>query len=124
VRPEERLRMAARAFARALRPGGLLLVEPWISSEDYQAGMPHMHTYESDELKVCRSNVSKRDSEHAILDFHWLVARADQDVEYFTERHVLRFYTQEQMQAALTDAGFEVRLDPDWRRGLYAAHKI
>jgi daunosaminyl-N,N-dimethyltransferase/N-dimethyltransferase len=123
LRPEARLSSAARAFARALKPGGLALVEPWLEPEGFRPGIAHMHTYESDELKLCRANVGKLDGVDAVLDFHWLAARAGKDVEYFTERHVLRCYTREQMLEAFGQAGLEVSYLEDYPRGLYLARR-
>ncbi|MHC4860029.1 MAG: class I SAM-dependent DNA methyltransferase [Planctomycetota bacterium] len=105
---EDRLSDAARAFARALRPGGVLVVEPWLTPEQYRTGFPNLQTYESDDLKLCRANVSRREGDLSILDFHWLVVPAGGEVEHVTERHVLQLYTREQMLAALEGAGFDV----------------
>ena len=123
LRPEAMLQNAAEAFARALKPDGVLLVEPWLPPEAFQAGIAHMHTYESDDLKLCRANVGKLDGPDAVLDFHWLAARAKQDVEYFTERHVLRCYTREQMLETFSNAGFQVQYLEEQPRGLYLARR-
>jgi daunosaminyl-N,N-dimethyltransferase/N-dimethyltransferase len=99
----------ARSFARALRPGGVLLIEPWIFRENWREGEPHLQTYESPDLKLCRANVSRSEGDFALLDFHWLVVRQNRGVEHFSERHRLRFWPLQQMEGALGEAGFEVR---------------
>jgi hypothetical protein len=64
-----------RNIAAALKPEGLLVIEPWIGPEKYHAGTAHMSSYEDDELKLCRQVVSRAEAEVAILEMHWLVAR-------------------------------------------------
>jgi len=88
VFPRDRLDATARAFFQALRPGGVALVEPWFEPDAWSVGRPHLQTYEDEAVKLCRANVSAREGELSVLDFHWLVARKDAPaVEHFTERH-------------------------------------
>lgn len=126
VHPEPRLRMAARAFAAALRPGGVLVLEPWLTREVYKVGKTTMHTFEDDDLKLCRQAVAKIDGELSVLEMHWLVARNDADIEHFVELHELCLHSPDVMRKALEDAGFQVRFElaglmPG--RGLYIARK-
>ena len=122
LRTEAALVGAAASFARALRPGGVLLVQPWIFREDWRDGEPHLMTGGSDDVKVCRANVAASEGDDAILDFHWLVVRRGEGVEHFTERHRLRFWTREEMDAAFADAGFDVRYEAEGR-GLYVCRR-
>lgn len=123
VFPEERLRAAARCFAEALKPGGVLILEPWITPEDWRVGTPHLTAYDSPDLKLARANVARREGDYAILDFEWLVVRRDSGVEHFRERHLTMLYTKEQTTAALHSAGFTVRYDDTTDRGRYLARK-
>jgi daunosaminyl-N,N-dimethyltransferase/N-dimethyltransferase len=113
---------AAASFARALRPGGILLVQPWIFREDWREGEPHLQTYDSEDLKLCRANVAKSEGDEAVLNFHWLVVRRGESIEHFTERHRLRFWTREEMTGAFEEAGFDVRFEPEGR-GLFVARR-
>lgn len=117
VYPEPRLRSAARAFARAVRPGGILIVEPWFTEAKYRTGELVLNTYESDELKLCRASVAKRDGELSVLDFHWLVLRRDApEVEHFVARHTLWLCPTETLLKAFSDAGFSCRFEPEGLR--------
>jgi daunosaminyl-N,N-dimethyltransferase/N-dimethyltransferase len=114
VYPEARLRAAARAFGQAVRPGGALIVEPWLTAESYRPGHPTMHTYDSPELKLCRAVVSKQEGEMAVLDFHWLALRAGAgDVEHFVDRHRLWLCPTETLLEAFAEAGFEARWEAE-----------
>lgn len=109
----ERVAAAAACFARALRPGGLLVVEPWISPDDFHPGYAHMDTYDDDEVKLCRVSVSRREGDRSIIDFHWLAARRGGEVEHFTDRHELWLCPPDRMIEIFRDAGFECRFEPD-----------
>ena len=121
------LERAARRFADALVPGGTLVVEPWITPDDYKGGRPVLQTYLSDDLKLCRACVARREGDMAHIDFHWLIARAGQGTEHAVDPHVLWMCTRERMTDALEGAGLAVRFEeqglmPD-HRGLYVCRK-
>jgi daunosaminyl-N,N-dimethyltransferase/N-dimethyltransferase len=126
VHEEEGLGACARSFARALAPGGVLILEPWLTPENCAPGFPSMHTYGDDDLKLCRQAVTEVIGDISAFDMHWLVARRDGEVEHFVERHELRLYTSETMRAALEAAGLEARFEPDGlmpKRGLWIARR-
>lgn len=110
---EDRLRAAAAAFARAVRPGGALVVEPWITEEDYAPGRLTMQTVDGEDLKLCRAVVANRRGALTVLDFHWLVLRAGApDAEHFVEHHELWMCPRATLLGALEEAGFDVRWEP------------
>lgn len=114
LHPIGRLRQAAACFARIVRPGGALIVEPWVAPEEYVPGRPWMDAHQADDLKLCRAIVSRREGEMALLDFHWLVARRNaRDVEHFTERHALWLCPRKAMVDVFSQAGFDCRIEPE-----------
>lgn len=122
--PLERLVQAARCFHRAVRPGGAVLVEPFVTPAKYRCGHASMQTYDGDDVKLVRCCVGKTEGRRAILDFHWLVTTPDVGVEHFAERHELWLYEPDELLEAFRAAGFDARftdegLMPD--RGLLLA---
>jgi len=114
VHPENRLRSAVQAFARAVRPGGVVVVEPWLTEADFKVGSTSMETAESKDLKLCRACISGKEGSLSILNFHWLVVRAGaQDVEHFVDRHVVWMCPRELLIATFDNAGFDVRWEPN-----------
>jgi len=112
----ERLQSAARCFAAALRPGGVLLVEPFVAPRSFAPGRPMLQTFDGEQLKCARACVPALEGELAILDFHWLVLREGQPaVEHFVERHELWLCPHEVMAETFEQAGFSVAREP---RGL------
>ena len=112
--PPERLDALIRAHAQALRPGGFILVEPWVQAHEFQANRPHMATYDTPFLKIARQCVTRTDGGWSVLDFHHLVARPDFPVEHIVSTERLWLYTHEELILALsahleverTDRGF------------------
>jgi SAM-dependent methyltransferase len=120
VKTEERLRTAAAAFGRHLEPGGVLMVEPWLSPEDWQDRHIGSVFVEEPELRIARMNVPERDGDVSIVEFQYLVGTLD-GIERFSERHELGLFTREQYLDAFRSAGLEVEHDPEgpMGRGLY-----
>ncbi|MEE8143470.1 MAG: methyltransferase domain-containing protein [Planctomycetota bacterium] len=114
VYPEKKLRKAAHCFAQAVRPGGVLVVEPWLTREKIIPDHIAMQTYDGKDLKLCRSVIPRIEGDLLVFDFHWLaVERGAPDVEYTVERHKLWLCPTQTLLAAFEEAGFESRFEPD-----------
>lgn len=116
----EHLRAAVRAMAAHLRPGGVLIVEPWITPEAWRTGEPHLLTVDQPELKIARINVSGGQGRLAVLNFSYLVGRPS-GVEHFTERHETMLFTHAEVLSAFEAVGLTVEHDTEGLigRGLY-----
>ncbi len=108
---EEALRGAAGCFAAALRPGGCLLVEPWIAPEEWRAGSTHVDTAEDEHGCIARVASSAREGDRSVVEFQWAEARPGGGVGGFRERHEMWLCPRETQQSVFEDAGFEV----EWR---------
>jgi SAM-dependent methyltransferase len=119
-----RLRQALRSMARHTRPGGIVIVEPFISPERWQDGHVGADFVDEPTLKIARMVASRREGGVAVLDFHFLVV-TPAGVEYFTERHDLALFTLEEHLDAFRGAGLETFHDPDglMGRGLFTGMK-
>ena len=112
---------AMGTMARHLEPGGVLVVEPWLSPDRIR--LPHVGAVFVDEpeLKIARINTVTVEGNRSILELRYLVGRPD-GVEHFTERHELTLFEDEEMLDAFRAAGLEVEHDPEggpMGRGLY-----
>jgi SAM-dependent methyltransferase len=122
VQTEERLRTAIASMARHLGPGGVLVVEPWLTPDIWQDSHVGAVFVDRPELKIARMNVAGRRGDLSVVDFHYLVATPD-GVEHFTEPHELGLFTVEQHLRAFRAAGLAAEHDPEgpMGRGLYVA---
>jgi SAM-dependent methyltransferase len=120
ARTPERLRAAIGAMARHLEPGGVLVVEPWLSPEAWQDGHLGSVFVDEPDLKIARLNIGERQGVTSVFDFHYLVA-TPAGVEHFAERHELGLFTTDEQVEAFRTAGLEVEHDPEgpMDRGLF-----
>ncbi len=113
---------ALRRMEAHLAPGGVVVVEPFITPENWRPAGCHLSVVDDDDLKVCRMNASGRVGDLAIIHFHYLIGTAE-GVRHEEEEHVLGLFSVDQMLGAFTAAGLAPRhelpgLDG---RGLYVA---
>ena len=111
---------AVRSMARHLHPGGVLVVEPWVSPDRFVTGRIVFDKAEEQDLKVARMYVTKRRGTMSIFDSHYIVATAN-GVNHFTERQELGLFSDTQYREAFEKADLRVvATSPDlFGYGLY-----
>lgn len=124
VKTKERLESAIQNMARHLQSGGVLIVEPWFTPEQWKPGRVSALFVNEPDLKISRMNISEADGLLSFFVFHYTVGTS-QGVEYFTERHELGLFTHEEYLEAFRKARLEVIHDPEGLdgRGLYIGLK-
>jgi ubiquinone/menaquinone biosynthesis C-methylase UbiE len=108
----QNLRITARTFARHLQPGGVVVVEPWLTPDAFRPGHVHAWLAEASDLKIARMSSSDLRVDRWVLNFHYLVGTPE-GVEHFTEQHHLGLFTTEDYLNAFRDAGLHVTYDPE-----------
>jgi len=118
------LNKALANMTRHLRSGGVLLVEPWFTPENWKTGSVHATFVDKPDLKITRMNLSDKKDRLSFFTFHYLVA-TPAGIEYFTELHELGLFTEDEYLEAFRAAGLEVTRDPTGLdgRGLYIGLK-
>ena len=116
----QRLDQTLQSFARHLKPGGVVIVEPWVRPEDWADGTVHALFVDRPDLKVARMSVSRRDANVSVLNFHYMVASRD-GIRTFTEPHRLTLFTADEYLNAFRKAGLFVDEHQDGfaNRGLF-----
>ena len=124
AKAHERLLAAISCFARHLRPGGALVLEPWLVPGQFTAGYLSVEVVDRPDLKIARMQRSTIEGDVSILNFGYLVGTPG-SIEHFTERHELGLFTREQMDYALRACQLDLHYDPKGLigRGLYVATK-
>lgn len=119
---EERLRLAVAAMARHLEPGGVLVIEPWITPEAWiDDRAPMVEEVHRDGWTVVRLTVTHRTDRVTRLLMHHLVSDG-REVRHLVDEHTLGLFTFDEYRAAFEAAGLvdvvvdEVGLDDE--RGL------
>jgi len=124
VKTVDRMQAAIVNMAKHVKPGGVLVVEPWFSPDQWTAGRPSAAFVDKPDLKIARVNISELEDNVSIIKFHFLVATSGK-VEDFTELHELGLFTREQYLQGFEMAGMKVEYDPQGitGRGLYIGLK-
>ena len=121
----ERLSAAILAMASHVKPGGILVVEPWLTPERWRVGRPHLLAVDEPNLKIARMNLSRREGRLAILEFVYLVGTPD-GISHFSERHEAALFTDNEYRQAFSSA--ELAVDHDQAgligRGLYVGQRV
>jgi hypothetical protein len=118
------LAAAAERLAAHVAPGGVLLVEPWITPERWKPNRPHLLTAERDGLVFARVTVSGVDGRTSSTDMHYLVGTPE-GVETFSKYSEQGLFTEDEMRAALEGTGLAVEHDPEGLigRGLWISSR-
>lgn len=125
VKTLENVRKTLQCFRNHLSPNGSIIIEPWFTPDGWEAGHIYMKTVESDNLKVCRMSISKRDGNLSKLHFEYLIGTSE-EIQHETEYHELALFTVEEMMNCFEAIGLEVDYDAIGisGRGLYTAKAI
>jgi len=124
VKTKEKLEQAIQTMTCHLHSGGILIVEPWFTPEQWKPGRVSALFVDQPDLKISRMNISEVEGRLSFFVFHYTIA-TPQGIEYFTERHELGLFTHEEYLEAFRKAGLEVIHDPEGLdgRGLYIGLK-
>jgi SAM-dependent methyltransferase len=116
VKTAQKLEQAIATMARHVRPGGVLVIEPFVAPQDWEAGRPTATFVDQPDLKIARMSVGAREGDVAIITFEYLVATSA-GIERLSERHELGLFTDTQYRGAFTAAGCDVARDLDGLMG-------
>jgi len=105
----EDLESFLRNVVRHLRPGGALVIEPWLTPERFIRGRLVLDTVDDPDLKVARVYVTRDDHGRvAVYDMQYLVATPE-GVRHFTEVERLGLFTHQEYVDVLRRAEISVR---------------
>lgn len=92
VKTYENLEKTIQNFSNHLKPDGVVIIDSWLTKSDYIIGFPHMTTYDGEDIKIARLNVSKMRDNLSVIEFHFLIAERNKDVKYLKDLHELGLF--------------------------------
>lgn len=113
---EEGLRETLGSLAAAVRPGGVVIVEPWFEPGVMADGHVMMHTAESEEVKLCRMSRTTLGDHVSVLEFDYLIATGAATTHH-REVHELGLFSARLMESAFVDAGLDVEYEAEGLAG-------
>jgi ubiquinone/menaquinone biosynthesis C-methylase UbiE len=124
VKTKSRLHKTIKNMARHLVAGGVLIVEPWFTPDQWHLGRVSTTTVEKPELKIVRMSRGSRRGNISILEFQYLIGRS-KGIEHCLEIHEMGLFTHEEYLDAFQSAGLKTTHDVVGLngRGLYIGLK-
>ncbi len=89
-------------------PGGIVIVEPWLTPRDYHVGHVAFMSCGTREAPLVRMNVSDLRRGRSVMNMHHL-GLVDGQVRHWVERHEMALFDRPTMRRAFRAAGLEVR---------------
>ncbi len=118
--------LAVANMALHLKPGGVLVIEPWLLPHMWRPGLVGLNVVDRQDLKVARISRTRREGNILHLEMDYLIGRPD-GTEHFVELHKLTMIGVDGFRAAFECAGLEFIHDPkglsDNGRGLFIGRK-
>ena len=125
VKTYANLNKTIASCTKHLKPGGVLIIEPFFTEQAYTPGTSHATYINQPDIKLCRMHHNQKQGKLAILDFHFLVA-TDRGVEYLCDQHELAIFETDKFLDILTTNGLHASYLPDKLvpgKGLYIGTK-
>lgn len=124
VKTKSNLRKAIQTMSNHLRPGGVLLVEPWFTPEQWHPGRVFATQVDKPDLRIVRMSHSGQKGKLSWIEFQYLVG-TPKGIEHSLERHELGLFTHEEYLEAFRLAGLRVTHNKKGLdgRGLYIGQK-
>lgn len=116
VRTLDNLSRAITCMKHHLKPGGTLIIEPWITPDKWKPGSVHAMLIEKPDLKIARVNTTFVDGRISWFEFHYLIGTPI-GTEHFVERHELGLFETDEICSVLVKAGLKVIYDTEGLTG-------
>lgn len=118
------LKRAIKNMSRHLLPGGVLIVEPWFTPQQWHLG--HVSTTQVDkpDIKIVRMSHSDKKGRVSIIHFEYLIGTPKR-IEHIVEQLDLGLFSYKEYMEAFKKSGLNVLHDPEgiFGRGLYIGTK-
>lgn len=118
------LQTAVKNMSRHVAPGGVLLVEPWFTPDQWRKGYVTAVRVDKPDVKIVRMSHSGKRGQLSLINFQYLIGTS-KGIEHINEQHELGLFTHEEYMNSFTKAGLITTHDPEgiFGRGLYIGTK-
>jgi ubiquinone/menaquinone biosynthesis C-methylase UbiE len=119
------LRAAVVNMARHLNPGGVLIIEPWLTEETWTARGIHNWSIDGQDAKIARMDIPSKKGRKSIIRQHIMIGTPE-GVRYFRQTHELFMFTNAEYIEAFDAAGLDITYDEKglMNRGLFIGTSI
>jgi ubiquinone/menaquinone biosynthesis C-methylase UbiE len=124
VKTKSGLNKAIKTMMKHLLPGGVMLVEPWFSPDEWHVGRVSTLHVNKPDLKIVRMSYSSRKGNISSIEFQYLIGTS-KGIRHSVEQHQLGLFNKKDYLEAFRLAGLKVTHDAMGLdgRGLYIGVK-
>ena len=124
LRTRERMEQAVQNMAVHLRPGGVVIIEPWITPDNFKRGTVGAHFVSKPGLKIARINIAKVQGQFSDFEYHYLIGTPDR-IRHVIDRESMGLWTHTEYMNAVRRSGLKAEHDASglMGRGLYIGLK-
>ncbi len=114
------LQTAVKNMSRHIAPGGVLLLEPWFTPDQWHIGYVSTVRVDKPDIQIVRMSHSAKRGKLSLINFEYLIGTS-RGIEHIKEQHELGLFTHEEYMSAFTKADLIAAHDPEgiFGRGLY-----
>jgi hypothetical protein len=118
ARSVDELNRTLGRLAAHVEPGGVLVLEPWFTPDQWTAGSVHAGRADDGRRHVARTCYSHRSGTTSTMTMDYLLGDSETGIgiRRWTEEHVMTLFTNRQYRRAIRRAGFD---DIEWLPGWY-----
>lgn len=109
VKTYANLKKTINGFAKHLKQGGVVIIEPWLTKDTYMVNTPFMTTYDGKDIKIARLSVSKAKGVISFMDMNYLIAERGKGVRHFVDRHEVAMFDLKRMKEIMEKAGLKTK---------------
>ena len=124
VKTKSNLHKAIKNMNKHLLSGGVLIVEPWFSPDQWPGGKVFTLKVEKPDMKIIRMSHGGKRGKVSILEFQYLIGTRN-GIDHQIEIHELGLFTHEEYLGAFQAAGLKVTYNKKGLdgRGIYIGKK-
>ena len=91
----------------SLNDDGILIIEPWVSEDEYKSNQVYLQTYRSLNMQIARMAITDQVDMQSVLNFEYLVAMSGGGVQRLQSTERLWLSNDTQIYSAIQGAGFK-----------------
>lgn len=107
---EDELRLALQSFSKHVGLGGAVIIEPLFTEETYREKGMGLNCLNLPDIKIARSNVSRREGNIVYLDFHFLISTREHGTEHFIDSSPMGVFSLDIFKNLMEENGFSVKI--------------
>jgi len=121
IKTVDNLKKAINNFYEHLNDGGIMIIEPWFEKESFFEGRTSLITYNSDDIKIARTQVLEIVDDISVLNMDYLIAQKDKKTIHFKDKHELALFNYSEILKIMRDFDLKSKY---YEKGIFGKKKI